>query len=179
MKKVLVLIVAMVLFAGCGEAKNKKEESAKADASAAVAQGSMAMMEATGAAPNSMISAGMEDLRKGNIRDAIKSFDEAIKANPRDVQGYLILGQTYMHLKEYNRAIDTFTVATQLEPENGQVHYLLATNFGLAGNFQMARLQAQKCVEIFRKNKDEDNFKRSVALLQGLPPVGGLPQAKQ
>jgi Tfp pilus assembly protein PilF len=140
------------------------------------------MMAATPAAAGSSnlkIATGMDYLRQGDIRQAIKSFDEAIKENPKDVQGYMILGQTYMHMKEYNRAIDTLTVATQVAPDNGQAHYLLATNFGLAGNYSMARVQAQRSAEIFRKNQDENNFKRSVALLQGLPQSGSqVPEQK-
>ena len=167
----LLIVLAMVVFvAGCGEAK--KTDSAKLSSAE-----DKAGMAAAPIAANPMIAAGVQHLQQGEIKDAIKSFDEAIRENPKDVQGYLILGQTYMHLKEYNRAIDTFMVATRVEPENGEAHYLLATNFGLAGNYEMARLQAQKCVEIFRRTKDEDNFKRSVALLQGLPAVADRPQA--
>ena len=163
----LLMVLAMVVFwAGCGEAK-------KNDGAKAVPAGekiSMTSTMPTASIPaNPMIATGLQHLQQGDIKDAIKSFDEAIRENPKDVQGYLILGQTYMHLKEYNRAIDTFMVATRVDPENGEAHYLLATNFGLAGNYEMARLQAQKCVEIFRRTKDENNFKRSVALLQGLP----------
>lgn len=168
MKKALVLLTSIIFLAGC----SKGQEQAQAPVAAPAAEQQVASV-----ATPPMIVSGMGHLRKGEIREAIQSFDEAIKANPKDVQGYLILGQTYMHLKEYNRAIDTLTVATQVDPNNGQAHYLLATNFGLAGNFSMARFQAQKCVEIFRQNQDEENFKRSVALLQGLP-AAEMPQAQ-
>lgn len=154
----------LAIFAGCGEAK--KNDGAK------TVTGTMKKSQTVAVVPaseNPLITAGVAHLKKGDVRAAIQSFDEAIRDNPRDVQGYLILGQTYMHLKDFNRAIDTFIVATRVDPENGQAHYLLATNLGLAGNYTMARVQAEKSAEIFRKNQDGANFKRSVALLQGLP----------
>ncbi len=162
MRNLLIVLAMVVMWAGCGEAK--KTDGAKTTANE---QNKMASLSP--AATNPMIAMGLQRLQQGDVRSAIKSFDQAIKENPKDVQGYLILGQTYMHLKDFNRAIDTLMVATRVEPDNGQAHYLLATNLGLAGNYSLARAQAEKSVEIFRKNKDANNFKRSVALLQGLP----------
>lgn len=163
MKKGLVIVALVLFFAGCGEAK-------KNDGAKALGAGEKNMMASSASlAPNPLIAAGLQSLKQGDVRAAIKSFDDAIRENPRDVQGYLILGQTYMHLKDFNRAIDTFAVATRIAPENGQAHFLLATNLGLAGNYTAARAQAEKSLAIFRKNQDENNFKRSVALLQGLP----------
>lgn len=164
MKESLMIMVIVAVFAGCGEAKKVDNVQSGSEMKA-----KKMMAQQSSQSPREEIAAGMQFLRDGDLKMAIKSFDEAIRENPRNVEGYLILGQTYMHLKDYNRAIDTFIVATRVAPDNGQAHYLLATNLGLAGNYPMARLQAQKCVEIFRKNKDEENFKRSVALLQGLP----------
>jgi len=162
MKNVLLFLTAVVFLAGCGSSKN---EGAAQAPSANQSQ----TMAAEQASANPAIATGVDYLHQGDIKGAIKSFDEAIRQNPKDVQAYLVLGQTYMHLKDYNRAIDTFTVATRVAPDNGQAHFLLATNLGLAGNYSLAKLEAQKSLEIFRQNKDELNFKRSVALLQGLP----------
>lgn len=159
MKKGLLVFAVIMVFAGCTEAK-------KTDGVKAVSQQEKT---AVSSVENPLIATGLASLQKGDIKAAIKSFDDAIRENPKDVQGYLILGQTYMHLKDYNRAVDTFLVATRVDPQNGQAHYLLATNLGLAGNYTLARAQAEKSVEIFRKNKDGNNFKRAIALLQGLP----------
>ncbi len=162
MKKSLIIFAAVAFFVGCGQAP--KTDGAKIDS------GSNALnVAAAGQAINPLIASGLVNLQKGDVKAAIKSFDDAIRENPKDVQGYIILGQTYMHLKDFNRAVDTFMVATRVDPENGQAHYLLATNLGLAGNYTLARVQAQKSAEIFQKNKDANNFKRAVALLQGLP----------
>ncbi len=163
MKNVLMVLAVLVFFAGCGEAK-------KIDGAKAINSPERSEMTATASQEtNPMIAKGLQSLRQGDVKAAIKNFDDAIKENPKDVQGYLILGQTYMHLKDFNRAIDTFMVATRVDPSNGQAHYLLATNLGLVGNYSLARLQAEKSIEIFRQNKDAENFKRSIALLQGLP----------
>ena len=166
MKRVFLVFAVLGLLAGCGS-KNEGVQSNSSDPSQAMA--------AVSGSANPNIAKGVNYLHQGNIKEAIKSFDEAIRANPKDVQGYLILGQTYMHLKDYSRAIDTFAVATRVAPESGQAHYLLAANFGLAGNFKMAQLEAEKSLRIFRTSRDEENFKRSLALLQSLPQPAAKP----
>ena len=162
MKNVLLVMTVLVFLAGCG---NSNQQSG----AQSTTSGTPSQMAAGYEAANPNIATGVNYLHQGDIKGAIKSFDAAIRENPKDVQGYLILGQTYMHLKEYNRAIDTFTVATRVSPENGEAHYLLATNLGLSGNFSSAKMEAQKCAEIFRDQKDATNFKRAIALLQSLP----------
>lgn len=160
MKKGSVMVFAALLLAGCGGS----DRSGQSNAPASLSQTAQAP-----SASDAALMAGIAQLRNGQVTEAIHSFDTSIRENPRNFQTYMILGQTYMHLKDYNRAIDTFTVATAVEPDNGEVKLLLATNYGLAGNYRMAKLEAEKCLAIFQKEKDETNFKRAVALLQGLP----------
>lgn len=169
MKKFLMMLAVIVVLAGC----NNSEQAANSSGSASAVKMQMASSETANGDPSTEITAGVGYLRSGQIKEAISRFDQAIKENPRDVRGYLVLGQTYMHLKDYNRAIDTFTAATQVAPANGEAHYLLATNYGMAGNFSMAKLEAEKCLILFRQQNDPDNFKRALALLQGLPQDQG------
>ncbi len=163
MKNVFLAMTVLIFLAGCGS--SDQQSGAQSTTPAAQSQ----MMAAANSGMNPNIATGVSYLHQGDIKSAIKSFDAAIRENPKDVQGYLVLGQTYMHMKEYSRAIDTFTVATRVSPENGEAHYLLATNLGLSGNFDSAKLEAQRCAEIFRDQKDATNFKRAVALLQSIP----------
>jgi tetratricopeptide (TPR) repeat protein len=114
------------------------------------------------------IQEGIQHLQQANTVEAIKSFDEAIKNNPTDPSGYIILGETYMRLQEYNRAVDSLNAASRVAPDKGEIFYLLAINYGLLGKRDLAKENAQKSVEKFRLAKDEENFLRSLALLQGL-----------
>jgi tetratricopeptide (TPR) repeat protein len=160
MKNLIVAVGLMALVAGCG--KNP------ADSQTEMAQPP---------AQEDFLQKGVQSLTNGDVVTAIKSFDDAIKQNPVDPKPYMILGQTYMHLKEYNRAIDTYSAALRVSPDKGMVYYLLAINYGLAGKFDMAKKNAEASIEIFRQNKDEQNFLRAVSLLQGLSKNQSVPEA--
>ena len=111
---------------------------------------------------------GIQYLQDANVPEAIRSFDEAIKANPVDPQPYLVLGQTYMRINDYTRAIDTFSAALRVSPNKGELHYLIAVNYGLAGETELARQNAATSIEIFRQQQDEKNFLKALTLLQSL-----------
>ena len=168
MRLVIVLIVLAVV-SGCGSGQEKSERAAEpqAAASSPMEMASPTATPGTAQKPR-LIQQGVDYLQDANPVAAVHSFDEYIKQHPNDAQGYLILGQTYMRLNDYPRAIDTFTAATRIAPEQGEAYYLLAMNYGLSGNFEKAIESAQRSVELFRAQKDEQNFLRSLALMQGL-----------
>lgn len=114
------------------------------------------------------VGEGIQFLKEANTAKAIQSFDQAIKQDPMNPRPYIILGETYMRMREYNRAVDTFTAASRLKPDDGEVEYLLAVNYGLAGNKKLAQEHAQKSLDLFRLQQDEKNFVRALALVQGL-----------
>ena len=91
----------------------------------------------------------------------------------------MILGEVYLRLKEYTRAVDTFGAATKVAPDDGEAFYFLALSKGLKSKIEKtpqasqnsmkeAVMAAQRSVEIFVKNRDDDKFKRSVTLLRSL-----------
>ena len=149
------------MMVGCGS--QETQSGATKEMPKAVSNGQVAALK-----NQHHIEQGLEHLRDANIAAAIKSFDEAIKQNPRDPQGYLILGETYLRIKDYNRAIDTFSAVTRVAPQNGEGFYLLAITYGVMGNKDLARQNAQKSIELFQEEKNQAKFVRSVALLNGL-----------
>ena len=159
MKLVIMLGVA-VLIAGCG---SRAEEPASANTTPAAPAASDNFVP-----EKKFIALGIQDLRKGQPVDAIRSFDAAIKQNPSNPEAYIILGETYMHLKNYDRAIDTLSAATRVAPDQGELYYFLALNYELKGDKDHAKINAQKSFELFRLHQDEDNLKKSLALLREL-----------
>lgn len=153
MKRIVIIMLAAAFVSGCGS--EKTESKGKPQVTAKTAQ-------------DKFLNKGIQYLQEANTIDAVRSFDQAIKQNPLDPRGYMILGQTYMRMNAYDRAIDTLSAAARIVPEKGEIFYLLAVNHGLAGNKDLAALNAQKSVELFRQKQDEENFKKSLALLKGL-----------
>lgn len=163
MRLVIMLGVA-VLIAGCG---SKPEGQASSNA-APTAQAASQMAADKFIPEQKFLALGIQDLRRGKPVEAIRSFDAAIKQNPRDPNAYLVLGETYMHLKNYDRAIDTLSAATRIAPEKGEFYYFLALNYELKGDKDQAKVNAQKSFELFRLHQDEENLKKSLALLREL-----------
>lgn len=160
MRKIIVLILALVLVVGCGKPKTPADKiKDPAKASSVVGKGKPV---------GYYLAEGIRSLKASKLGDAIRNFDEAIKNDPLNPQGYMILGRVYMSMRNYDKAIDTFTAATRIAPENGEVYYMLSTALSLAGKKEAAIVRATQSVEMFRRVKDEDSFIKAMALLQGL-----------
>jgi Tfp pilus assembly protein PilF len=161
MKRFLVTLFIVSLAAGCGGGKTDQQTQSQAPADSAQQ-----------IAKQNYLSAGLAELKAGKPIEAIRNFDQSIKENPRDPQGYLILGQAYMHMKEYNRAVDTLEAAIRMTPPQGEVFYILAMNYRFLGEIDLAKKSAAKSLALFRKEQDQENFKKAAAFLQVLSASG-------
>ena len=172
MKRFVLGFLAIVI-SGCGTPPPEETVESPQDIPAAVST-KQAKLAAAGQAAvaqeqsRKFIEKGLEQLKQSKIQDAIKSFDEAIKASPRDLRGYVVLGQTYLRSRNYDRAIDTFTAATHVAPQDGEVYFMLATSYQLAGKKEQAIKSVQRSAEIFQQKKDQANFRKAVMFMQSL-----------
>lgn len=148
MKKMFIMLMAVSMFAGCGEEKQIQK------------------MQKPSKKNQNYIAAGINYLNEQDVSRAIQSFDMAIKTDPTNVENYLVLGQVYMRLKQYERAIDTFSAAVKVSPNNPEAYYMLSLNNLLEGRYETAEKSAQRSAELFMLNREEDKLKRSVALLK-------------
>ena len=127
-----------------------------------------------------LVQQGMQFLSDGDVLRAVQNFDAAIKVDPRNVQNYLVLGQVYFRLKQFDRAASTYEAATRVEPASGEAFYFLAASRALQGpEMRGEAIKAAKhSAEIFYQKQDEERFKQSVALVKNLtdnlPPVEEL-----
>lgn len=115
-----------------------------------------------------LLQQATSSLQKGDYLAAIKTLDVAIQRDRQDVRPYLLLGETYMRLQRYDKAVDTLIAALPFAPDSGQLNYLLAVNYHFQGAEKEAMQYAENSIKIFGQNKDEENFKKSLVLLQGL-----------
>ncbi|MFA5088647.1 MAG: tetratricopeptide repeat protein [Candidatus Omnitrophota bacterium] len=158
MKRFLWLILVVFVFAGCGSQETKTEK----------ASGLEGQKKAPSGQATALVRQGMKNLNEGDVAGAIKAFHAAIVKDPKDSRGYLFLSQTYLRLKEYPRAIEVLTALLFIEPNNGEVNYLLGLAYGLNGDKEAAKKYVQRSVEIFQDNRDKENFLKSLSLLQSL-----------
>ena len=168
MRRLMIVVAVGLLLAGCGTPE--KSTSGQGLGPTNQANPDTAQVQVKNIS-SEFVNKGMEYLQKSEPIAAVKNFDEAIKRNPKDFRLYLVLSETYMRLHEYPRAADTLEAATLVAPDQGEISYLLAINYGLMGKRELAKKNAEKSIELFRQKKDEDNFLRAIALLQGLNEV--------
>jgi tetratricopeptide (TPR) repeat protein len=80
----------------------------------------------------------------GAKAEAIKSFDEAIRANYNFMDAYRDKGIVYYEQKKYSEALKTFQLALTISPATAEFHYWIGKTEQAMGNKQEAKLAYQK-----------------------------------
>jgi len=176
MRKYVLLTVLSIFVLACGRTDQSQQPSEPTVDTAAQAK--------------EFINEGMEYLNQQDVVNAIGSFDNAIKADPQNPENYMVLGQVYLRLRNYDKAVDTFNAGTRVGPNYGELFYFLgaanAVRFHMAENTQTAEfyknegiIAAKRSVEIFVQEQDEEKFKRALALLKSLEEDGDIGKTPQ
>lgn len=144
----LLVVLAVVLLIGCG---NKEQTQAQAP------QGGVDYLQQ-----------GMDLLAQNDVPRAIQSFDQAVRQDPTNLKNYMVLGQIYLRLQSYDRAADTFTAATRIAPNDGEVYYFLALSKTFLGPEQQdqALEAAKKSAELFIQSQQKDRFAQALILVK-------------
>lgn len=166
MSRKILLLVIIAFLAGCGQPKQEPKFQGVEE-------------------NKNYIQQGMKALQQKDVATAIKNFDKAIKTDPKNPDNYLTLGQVYLALKNYTRAIDTLTAATNVAPTNGQAYYLLAVSLKMRnkeGDLPKAVESAKRSIICFKQSQDKESFIRALGLLKNLtegdqPAAEGAAQA--
>ncbi len=72
---------------------------------------------------------GRERFEAGDLKAAIKAYQQSVKLNPESAEVYLNLGLAYLKLTKRSDAIKALKQATRLNPELAEAHYGLGLNF--------------------------------------------------
>ncbi len=150
MKKQIILFLSVLLVAGCGRNESSENKFRGVQEK------------------HDYASEGINYLKQKDIVRSIQSFDLAIRQDPRNVENYLTLGQVYLHLQQATRAVDTFSAAVKVAPQNADAYYFLALAEAMDNKKPEALESAKKSAELYAATKNEDMFKKSVAIVQGL-----------
>ena len=81
---------------------------------------------------------GISSFNKGEYKEAVDWFKWAIKADSLDPEGYLNRGQAFRFLKKYELALADFKKGAELNPTNGDAHFLTALTAFYIGDFKLA-----------------------------------------
>ena len=145
----VVLAASGALIAGCGQPKPS--------ASAAVNEKS-----------RQLLVEGTVFLKQGEVVKAVQGFAGAIKESPDYFEAYYMLGETFLHLKQFDQARAVLTAAANRFPENPVVFYLLSAAYEGSGNMMPAIVAARKSLDLFQAAKAEAGVRRATVLLGAL-----------
>ena len=148
MKKMLtVLLIAAVVFAGCAKKPAEKPEISQARA---------------------LLMEGTVYLKQNDAIKAIQSFAAAIKTAPDYFEGYYLLSETLIRLRQFTQAEAVLITAIKKFPDNGVAYYLLAVAHQSAGNTIPAIIAVRKSLDIFTAQGDKEGQQRAMILLAAL-----------
>jgi len=79
--------------------------------------------------PHFLYYRGLAEFKTGKADDAERTFNEAIKANPKDAASLLFLGQIALARKDLDAAISTLNRATTSDPRMASAWFLLTSAY--------------------------------------------------
>ena len=87
---------------------------------------------------------GISYYKQGNCQKAVGEFEEIVKANPKYEDGFRILGDCYLTLRNYTAAVDNFREALKLRSDYYPTYYGLAVAYFNGGKYQDAASTLQR-----------------------------------
>ena len=150
MKKFFFLFLALMAFVSCAQKPASKTQ------------------EAALTTQQDFIKRGEEQLAKRDLQGAVQTFREAVVHSPYDPKMHFMLGQVLFHTRQYQSAVESLNQAVRFDLKDGHVYFLLGGCYDMLGDSQKAIQSLKKSVEIFRENRDVDNFKKSAATLSAI-----------
>lgn len=91
---------------------------------------------------------GKLELSKENYAEAIKNFNIAIVAKPRDFEGYFLRGIAKFSLGDYNGAVDDFTKTLEIHPLYVRAYHYRGVSNDKLSNYADAMADYKKAISL-------------------------------
>ncbi len=158
MKKTMYVLLVLLFAAGCGSPENKEKtapQTMSTQSSKAVAQGVT-------------FDAAVNNLNQGKVQEAIILLEQLIKADPQDIRPYPLLANIYIRAGKLKDAQALLDLGTKVHPQNADLYFLLTQVQDQLGDKDAAIKSVKKSVELYRANKDEENFQKALVIYRVL-----------
>jgi Tfp pilus assembly protein PilF len=97
------------------------------------------------------VDEGIEYTNKQKYDQAMESFQNALKKNPKNTRAHYSLGGIYNYKKMFPKAEESFKTAIRLDPAHFNAYYSLGFTYELMGNKEDAEKNFQRSRELKEK----------------------------
>jgi cytochrome c-type biogenesis protein CcmH len=97
------------------------------------------------------------DTQLANVRKLIPQLIERLKQNPEDLEGWLLLGRSYLYAQNYPAAKDVFAKLYQFKPDDVDVMLNYANTLAMNNNGQLAGEAEVLIFKALAKAPDNNN----------------------
>ncbi len=104
---------------------------------------------------------GSGDMGGHDFSEALENLVARLSSNPEDVEGWIMLGRTYMAMERYSEASSTYGKLAELVPNNPQILSEYARALGLKNQGKLAGKPAELLYEAL---KIDPNYPPALAL---------------
>ena len=87
---------------------------------------------------NVFFEQGMRYQDQENYKEAARSYEKAVKADPAYAEAYSNLGYSYRKLGQFDKAVSTYKKAIELDPKLAEAHEYLGEAYAEMGKFDLA-----------------------------------------
>ena len=81
---------------------------------------------------------GVNHMANDKLNDAIRSFELALRLDPKYVEAWIKKGYAHFHLRDYSFAISSYDMALNIDPDNHEAWNLKGLAYYKMNNFQKA-----------------------------------------
>lgn len=92
-----------------------------------------------------------------NIGEMVGKLEQRLRAQPDDVEGWLMLGRSYSYLQQYGKAAAAFAELYRRQPDNLDAMLQYANNLAMARNGRMAGEPAQLIEQVLQRDPNNAN----------------------
>ena len=101
---------------------------------------------------DSYISMGIDNVVKGQYKQALSDFNKALEINPNYAGAYYNRGLVNVILEQKEQAISDFSKAIEINPNDAEAYYNRGNVFGDMGNLDKAMSDYNKAIELSPEN---------------------------
>jgi tetratricopeptide (TPR) repeat protein len=115
-----------------------------------------------------------ELLSEGHLDEAKQKIQEQLKADPKSVEGYNLLGIIFSNEKNFPDALDAFQHALQLNPKSVKTHGNLANFYIAEGKPDLAETEFKSALTLAPTDRDSNYNYGLFLLAKGSPSLAVL-----